>query len=110
MENIPSNLPLSEQNKQLKIKLEELKQREEDMMAKYRCIKEEEEKLTLKLDIPALDLDCIPSSENITKIEEHIAELHGVAEEREQSLFAMKEQIVRLSDDLDMIDDLLQHF
>ena len=102
MEDGLSNLTLSEQNKQLSIRLQELEQREEEMMDKYRWSKEEEGKLTLKLDIPALDLDCVPSSENVTKIEEHIAELHRVEEEREQSIFTMKEEIMKLSDALDM--------
>merc|ERR1719357_59980 len=102
MEQISSNLPLAEQNKLLQDQLNEIEQRESAMMAKYRALMEEELKLTTKLDVQALNLGHIPSINNTEILAENNKKLQRLAEEREQCMFSMKEEIVELLDDLEM--------
>merc|ERR1719283_705406 len=81
MEQISSNLPLAEQNKLLQDQLNEIEQRESEMMAKYRALMEEELKLTTMLDVRALNLGNIPSGNNIEMVAENNKKLQRLAEE-----------------------------
>jgi len=95
---------LGTQNRDLRDKLHELEMVKEKQMLQFRALLAKEVSLAKTLGVKSMEVNSrrLPDTATVKRLEKQVEELTRLSEEREQKMFAIKEEVIHLLDVLDL--------